>query len=246
MLATVLVSSLYVLISPVFNVIYPRFTVLVAGEFVDDLKEVYRVGTRLLASVIFPSAMFLAVFGHSVVNLWTGNPILATSVAPIIVFLAIGTSLYGVMYFPYALQLANGDTNLPLTINTVLIVILVPLIIYLSLSYGALGGALAWLLLHVIYMGLGSWLTHRKLLKGLWGRWLIIDIGIPMAISILVGLTLNHTVQSAHNSDLMNVIFGVLITLIATVASVISTPKLRTLAIKKYTETIRKNLLISQ
>lgn len=227
MLATVLVSGMYVLISPTFNVIYPRFSALVASEDMVSLIELYRTGTRLLASILFPIAMFLVIFGKSLVLIWTGNQSIASSVAPVIAFLAIGSALHGMMYFPYSLQLAFGETRLPLTINALLMIVLVPLIIFFSLSYGALGGAMAWLVFHVFYMGLGTWLTHRHLLKGLGRLWLIVDVGIPLALSTFAGLAWHYTTQYTVNSDYLNVAFGVTIALLTFIISVLVSPKLR-------------------
>lgn len=188
MLATVVVSGLYVLISPVFNVVYPRMTALVATGDTEKLIGLYRLGTRMLASVIFPLAMVLAVFAEDLVLVWTGNPNIASSVAPVIALLAMGSALHGVMHFPYALQLAYSMTRLSLMINSILMIVLFPLIILFALTYGALGGAIAWLTLHVLYVLLGTWLTHRSLLKGVGARWLVQDVGIPLALSFGVGL----------------------------------------------------------
>ncbi|MBE0613580.1 MAG: oligosaccharide flippase family protein [Burkholderiales bacterium] len=195
MLATVVVSALYVLITPIFNVVYPRFSALVVKEDVEQLTKLYRLGTRLLATVLFPIAMLLAVFAGDFVRIWTGNPALAADVAPIISLLAIGSALHGVTYLPYALQLAYGMTRLPLTIITILMAIFVPLVVYFALTYGALGGAIAWLILHVVYVCLTSWLTHRQLLKGVGGKWLFQDIGVPLILSLLAGLIGHYVIQ---------------------------------------------------
>jgi O-antigen/teichoic acid export membrane protein len=123
MLATAVVSGLYLLIVPTFNVVYPRLSALVVTGDREKLTDLYRVGTRLLASVLFPVAMLLVVFPQELVYAWTRNQAIASSVAPIIALLAVGTALHGVMHFPYSLQLAYGVTRLPLTINAILIVV---------------------------------------------------------------------------------------------------------------------------
>lgn len=196
MLATVVVSGLYVLISPLFNVMYPRFSALVVTGESEKLTELYRLGTRMLAAVLFPIAMALAVFAEDLVHVWTGDPGIASSVAPVISLLVIGSALNGVMYFPYALQLAYGMTWIPLTINTVLMCFLVPLIIYLAQEYGALGGAMAWLISEAVYVLLGPWLTHRHMLKGLAPGWLLHDVGIPLALSVLIGAAGKYAIQA--------------------------------------------------
>lgn len=187
MLATVVVSGLSLLVVPVYNVVYPRFSALVATGDLEKLANLYRTATRLLAAVLFPLAMLLVVFAEELVLVWTGNAALASSVAPVIALLAMGSALHGVMYLPYAMQLAFGMTRLPLTINAILMMGLVPLTIYFALKYGALGGAMAWLILHILYVLLGTWLTHRNLLKGVGTSWLFRDVGIPLMVSILLG-----------------------------------------------------------
>lgn len=188
MLATVVVSGLYVLISPLFNVVYPRFSALVVTGETEKLAELYRLGTRMLTAFLFPIAMVLAFFAEDLVHVWTGDPVVAASVSPVIALLVIGSALNGVMYFPYALQLAYGMTWIPLTINIVLMCFLVPMVIYLAKEYGALGGAMAWMIAEVVYVLFGPWLTHRHILKELARKWFLADVCLPLATTVLIGV----------------------------------------------------------
>lgn len=206
MLATVVVSGLYLLISPLFNVIYPRFSALVVTGEREKLSEHYRLGTRMLAATLFPVAIVLAFFAEDLLHVWTGDPGIASSVAPVISLLVMGTALNGVMYFPYALQLAYGMTWIPLTINLVLMCLLVPLIVYLARQYGALGGAVAWLVSQVIYVFWGPWLTHRQVLKGMASRWLVRDVGTPLLLSTLICVAGAYAIQAgpfSHHARLL-------------------------------------------
>ncbi|PKO48629.1 MAG: polysaccharide biosynthesis protein [Betaproteobacteria bacterium HGW-Betaproteobacteria-4] len=196
MLATVVVSGLYVLISPLFNVIYPRFSALVVTGDTEKLVELYRLGTRMLAMVLFPVAMALALFAEDLVHVWTGDPVIAASVAPVISMLVVGSALNGMMYFPYALQLAYGMAWIPLTINVVLMCFLVPTIIYLAREYGAQGGATAWMIAEVMYVLLGPWLTHRYILQGLAPKWLLQDVCVPLLLSVLIGVAGHRAILS--------------------------------------------------
>jgi O-antigen/teichoic acid export membrane protein len=208
MLATVVVSGLYVLISPLFNVIYPRFSALVVTGETEKLVELYRLGTRMLATVLFPIAMVLAFFAEDLVHVWTGNSVIASSVAPVIALLAIGSALNGVMYFPYALQLAYGMTWIPLTINMVLMCFLVPTIIYLAQEYGELGGAMAWMFAEVVYVLLGPWLTHRYILKGLGSKWFLQDVSLPLVSTVLIGVVGHRAILACDFSRHERVIWA--------------------------------------
>lgn len=186
-LAWTIAGLLYRLISPVYNVVFPRFSSLYAAGRQLELTELYRSGTDIFAGLLFPVAMAMIIAAEAAVSIWTGNPVLAKQIAPLIGVFAIGSSLHGMMYFPYALQLAYGEVKLALQINLALSVVIIPLILLLSTTYGALGGALSWLVLHSLYLFFGSWVTHRRLLTGIWSAWLISDVGRPLVATIAVG-----------------------------------------------------------
>lgn len=227
-LAGVVASGLSVLIVPMFNTMYPRFSALVSQNKTEDIVSLYGQGTRLLGTILFPISLAVAFFSEDLIFVWTGNSELATNVGPIVSLLAIGTSLNGVMYFPYALQLAYGLTRLPFIITSSLIVVFVPLIILLTTSYGASGGALAWLLLNGIYLLFGTWLTHRYLLKGLAVKWLSQDVGIPFGVSLLLMAAGRYAIMAqggwGHYARLTG---GGILAMAAILLSVALSPRLR-------------------
>lgn len=186
-LATLVAGGLYVLVTPVFNAVYPRFSALVAAGKAEELWTLYRLGTRMIAALVFPVAMVLAVLAEPLLTLWTQEPDIAAAAAPVVSLLCAGTALHAVMYFPYALQLSHGMPRLSITINLVMIVVLVPLIITLTLAYAEVGAAAAWLCLHLLYVVLGTWVTHRHLFVGRGAAWLARDVGLPLLLTLAVG-----------------------------------------------------------
>jgi O-antigen/teichoic acid export membrane protein len=187
-LATTVASGLYRLITPVFNAIYPRFTAFAARGDELGLAGAYEIASNLFACLYFPASLLLAVSAEPLVRLWTGNAEVTATVAPLVTILTLGSAIHGVMYFPYALQLAHGDARMPLKINLILLVAMVPIIVGFSLRLGVIGGALAWLVLHSLYFPLGTWLTHRRYLVGAARRWASRDIGVPAMLSLTFGL----------------------------------------------------------
>jgi O-antigen/teichoic acid export membrane protein len=185
-LAVVVGNGLLTLVTPVFNTVFPRLSFLVATGDENGLRVLYHLGSQLMAVVIVPVALVVAIFAHDIVLLWTGSLETAMQVSPIVRIIVIGTALSGMMCLPYALQLAHGWTRLSLTINTVLIIALVPAIVFLTSRYGATGGAAAWVLLNGVLMMIGVPLTHRRLLKGEAGRWYLTDLMVPAAGALFV------------------------------------------------------------
>jgi O-antigen/teichoic acid export membrane protein len=180
-LATTLSAGLYLIISSIFNGIFPRFATLAARGEEEKLRILYREATQLMAVAILPLAAVMALHAHTIVLAWTGDTVAAAKAAPIIAILVLGTALNGLMNLPYALQLAYGWTRLGLSINLALVILLVPAILFVAPRYGAVGGASVWLVLNLIYMAIAVPMTHRRLLRGETFRWFCRDI-IPVAL----------------------------------------------------------------
>jgi O-antigen/teichoic acid export membrane protein len=228
-IATTLSGGLYVLLTPTFNVIYPRLSAMVASGDTARLVTFYRVGTRLLLAFIFPLATFLSVYSNEVVLLWTRNPAVALNAGPIVSIFIVGTALNGAMHFPHALQLAYGTTRLPLQINAILLALTVPTTILLAYEYGAIGGATSWALINALYLFVGTWLMHRKLLRGIALRWIASDVGIPLALSVLIvgGLNLRH---NSHNDGMvLSLGIGVLSCIFASVLIACTSHQIRSI-----------------
>ncbi len=199
-LAGVLASGLYVLLTPLFNAIYPKMSALVALEKTEDLTSLYRSGTQMFLSILFPIAITAAVLSKELIFIWTGNEKIATSTAPIVSILLAGTAFNGVMHFPYALQLAYGESRLPLIINGLLLTVMIPMVVTLSNLWGALGGAASWAILNAVYIFIGTWLTHKYLLKGIASTWLLKDVGLPLAVALLINAAGGELIRDSLSS----------------------------------------------
>ncbi|MCL5884342.1 MAG: oligosaccharide flippase family protein [Deltaproteobacteria bacterium] len=175
-----------VLITPMFNTIFPRFSALVAARDEKSLLEMYHGSTQVMSVMILPAAVVIVFFSWEIMHLWTGSPEIANNTAPIVSILVGGTALNGLMNLPYALQLSHGWTRIGLAINAFFIVTLVPAIVLMTRHYGAAGAAAVWLGLNSVYMIIGVPLTHRRLLKGEVSRWFVKDVGIPLAGSLTI------------------------------------------------------------
>jgi len=197
MLAATVVGGLSVLVGPLFNTIYPEFSALVAREQFDVLARKYHRDTRNFAVAFLPIVTALGLYGYDLVWLWTGHRETATTVAPVIALLCVGSAINGLMFFPYSLQLAHGLAWIPLAINVGLLVIAAPLIVMLAMAHGALGGAAAWALLEVAYLFTGTWITHRRIAAGSAWAWLGKAIAVPLIATAALAWMLRPLVTLA-------------------------------------------------
>lgn len=180
--ASVLASSLYLAISPIFAVMYPRFAALVHQGREQDLAAQYQVSTQLMAVLIVPVTALMAAFGYEALFLWTGNVTLARAGGLTLSLLVIGNACNGLMNIPYALQLAHGWTALAFGVNMILIFFMVPGIWWMSTRYGAIGGAAAWAIFNLSLVVISPQIMHRRLLLQEMGSWYRVGLVLPVAI----------------------------------------------------------------
>ncbi len=185
-LATVVGNGLLVLIQPVFNATFPRLSAMVAARDAEEVRNLYHRASQLIAALVLPAAAVLSFFPEEALFAWTGNAEAARAAAPIARFLVLGTALNGILTVPYALQLAHGWTKLTLLLSVFLIATMAPSIYAATLRYGAVGAASIWPLLNLVNLAVAVPLTHKKLLPGDSRRWLLSDIALPLAVSMLV------------------------------------------------------------
>jgi hypothetical protein len=103
--------------------------------------------------------------------------------------LICGTALNAIMNLPHALQWSFGWTKLSFFRDLVAVGLFVPLIIYMTTNYGAIGAASVWLILNVGYLLFEIPLMHRRLLQEEKWRWYWQDVFIPLAAASLIAVS---------------------------------------------------------
>lgn len=217
-LAGTLARGLYVLITPVFNAYFPRFSALAAGNDVASMRQCYHSAAQLMSVLILPLAAIVVLFSGEIAFLWLHDAAIATAVAPIASLLVVGICLNGLMNIPFALQLAYGRTAIGLYINILLVVVLAPAIVVAAVEYGVLGAAAMWAVVNGLYLMIGIPVTHRYLLAGEAWNWVKWDVMPPLAVAVLVvgaGRLLAPHEQGAFASLLTLAFLWVLATLCA-------------------------------
>ncbi len=185
-LSGMVAMSLYRLIGPVFTGVYPRLTQLVAVNDQASLRTLYHSSCQVMSVMILPAAIVLAFFSKPVMLVWTQNLVTAEKTYLLVSLLVIGTALNGLMSLPYALQLAHGWTRLSLYVNLVSVIVLVPLIFFMTKHFGAIGAALVWVMLNTGYVMVDIQLMHRRLLRDEKFSWYWQDVGLPLMCAVLI------------------------------------------------------------
>lgn len=185
-LAGIIAMSPLRICKPVFSGIYPRFTQLVSLDDQEGLKQLYHKGCQLMAVLILPFAIVVALFSYEIVLLWTQSPITAEKSHLLVSILICGTALNALMFLPQALQLAFGWTRLSFFKYLISVILIVPLIIYMTANYGAIGAASVWLILNSVYVLFEVPLMHHRLLQSEKLRWYWQDLFVPLVTALLI------------------------------------------------------------
>ena len=227
-LASLVAMSLGRIFTPVFFSIYPRFTQLVSINDLDELKRLYHKSCQFIAVLILPIAVVIALFSYEIIFLWTQNPITAEKTHLIVSIMICGTALNGLMNPPYAMQLAFGWTKLSIIKNILAVIILIPLIILLTIHYGAIGAACAWLILNIGYVVFEIPVMHGKILRKEMWRWYWNDVTVPL----VAGLSLASVGRLLFNdmtSQSIMVLHLMVISVLTLGITVVSAPTIRSL-----------------
>lgn len=184
-LASMIAGALALVSGAVFNVLFPEYSRSVAAGGV-GLAALYHRGCQVTSVLVLPVASVIVLFPRETVLVWTGDPLTAGRTALAASLLVGGSALNGLMNPPYALQLAHGWTSLAFRSNVVAVIVLVPLLIFLTSRYGIAGAASVWLLLNAGYVLIQVHLMHRRLLPGEKRSWYAIDVAGPFLAAFSV------------------------------------------------------------
>jgi O-antigen/teichoic acid export membrane protein len=139
-----------------------------------------------MAVAVLPAAAIVAVFAYEVLDLWTGNMSVAQNGHLVLTLLIAGNALNAMLNVPYWLQVAAGRVSLVMMLNLLAALLMAPLTVLLCIRYGASGGAGAWLVVNFVYVLGGTFLMHRRMLRGELLRWYRSDFIPPAFASLAV------------------------------------------------------------
>jgi O-antigen/teichoic acid export membrane protein len=184
-LAVLAASGVMVLGGPISGALMPRMVKLNAEGDEAGFVALYRDATQLMAVVIAPTTLVLALFSKQVLWAWTGDMTIARSAAPVLTLYALGNGLLALNAFPYYLQFAKGELKLHVLGSIWFVGVLIPSLVLATRSYGITGAGYAWLGSNILYFMVWVPRVHRRFVKGLHGPWLLHDVsGIVVAAGL--------------------------------------------------------------
>ncbi len=198
MLAFNIASSLNYIIAPLYNAFYPRLCQLATSKnYYDSLSSLYHKGCQLMSAAVLPISVILVFYSKEILLIWMRDPDVVKNTHVLLGVLVVGTALNGLLTMPYALQLAYGYTRIVLVQNIVCVIVLVPLLIIMINSHGAIGAAIVWVILNVGLLLFSIPAMHRRYLQQEMMKWYVIDVSIPVLTVSLIGFV-SYTLMPAN------------------------------------------------
>lgn len=228
-LAATVAGGLMQLVSPLNTAVYPRLTVHVAMGNESALRRTYHDACEWMAVIVVPPALVLATFPDVVLLAWSGDPELVAHVAPLLQILVLGQLANALVNMPYMLQLAHGWTSLAIAVNSIAVLVFVPMVIWAVPKYGSMGAASIWLGLNLGYLAVAAGVMHRRLLKGATLRWYRDAVIQPLAAASFLAIAMRFALPDglSRSSAAFTAIGAGTVILLGTTAA---TPAARTWA----------------
>jgi len=150
-IAATLGGIVLVAIGPLTDVLYPMLAALHARHQHTDLRAVLERGTKGMLAIAMPLALFIAVFGDTIVTLWI--PEIADDVSPaLLAILCLNGLVSALLSTSTVMLLAIGRIRLVVGLTVLEVLVEVALILLLAPRLGLVGVAIGGL---VANAGLG-------------------------------------------------------------------------------------------
>ncbi len=223
----VVMMVLGVLIAPLYNSTYPLFSKLVASGEISLLVKNYHRSCQLLSFFVIPVALFVAFFSREILHIWLRKEDFVTNVSPVLSVLSIAWIGASGKIIPHRLRLAHGWTRLDFYENLCNALLLSILIALGAHFYGILGAATALCALAYGSALLVVYLTHRKILKGEYKKWLMSHNFLPFLVSLFVIGLGEYALEALSLTETLKVVIGLMLLLLSMILLVLIMRDLR-------------------
>jgi O-antigen/teichoic acid export membrane protein len=130
----------------------------------------------------------MALWPESVVYAWTGDRLIAISASPVLPFYAMGNVFLAILSPVYYLQIARGYLRLHVMGHIFFALVLIPLVYWATLTYGAAGASQAWFAINLLFLLVWSPLVLHRLLPGESRPWYVNSLLVPSVAAVALAL----------------------------------------------------------
>jgi O-antigen/teichoic acid export membrane protein len=179
-LASVVSSSIFMFVFPVAQAVFPKLTMLYNKKDKQTFLRIFHKASQLINVTVGSSSFVLIFFASLFLQTWTQDYQTVENTSSLLKVITIGNLFNVLTWMPGQVQLASGRTEIAIKNSQIAILLIVPLILFAVPSYGAIGGAFAWLSLNIMYLLLCSITMFKDILLNEKNNWYLNDIFKPL------------------------------------------------------------------
>ena len=233
-LAGTIAMVIYQATVPVSQACYPKLSELFAVQNNLGVARIYHQGSQFISSIVIPFALMLIFFGEKIIYLWSGNQSLAENVAPICALLAVGTMLNSIMHMPGILALSYGWSQYGVRQNMAGIILILPILPFVTQYYGVIGVAWLWILFNLGCILIGVQYIHSRILPREKRYWYLYSLFSPVAVATTAVIFFWYN-QPAVIAGFSGWSWMVMVCSVSILITAFSQPLLRELLLRKIT-----------
>lgn len=230
-LAAAIAGGVYSIGAPILSALSPKLSELVAANNNIETARIFHLGAQLISVAMGSAAAVLVCFSTMFLHLWTQDSELSNNSSRLVSLLTFGNLLNGLMWIPYQTQLAYGWTALTIRVNSLAVIVLVPLLILITPYFGPTGAACVWVGLNAFYVIFAAQLMYQKILASEKWPWYINDLLQPLSTVFLVAF-LFSLVASSESSSINQIVFLVVAAFCTFFSGIVSAPIIRDIGVQ--------------
>ncbi len=185
-IAATVASSIWMIIIPFNNALFPSLVKLYEGEKIEELKKLFHDASQVLSFLLLPLSFVLIFFSKEILLLWMNDPVVAENSYLILSFLVIGTALNGLVSLPANCAPAFGWPMLITYTNLLQAIVIIPLIVGMVYWKQGIGASIAWIVLNSTYIIFMVPFFFKRFLLSEQKKWYFKDILLPTIVAFSI------------------------------------------------------------
>lgn len=218
--ASVLAQLPTIIIGPIIVAIFPLFSNFVSQSNQEEIILTFHKYAFLVTTIVASIVICLSLYTMSIIELWTGDVHLASSIENVVRALLLGGVFLCLQMVPFYLALAHGFTKLNLYSGIIGLFIVVPMMIYCIQKFGMIGATMPWIFINVATFFVIAFYVVCRFLPGQLKKWVVWDIIMPITVAVTVGMIL-HLALLDFGSKYVFVLKSMIIGMLSIVLSLV-------------------------
>lgn len=187
---------------PVSTAIFPKFVNHSHKKENSKLSEAFNNSFKIVLLIAGSMGVVLAIYSELFIELWTQDKEVARLAAMPAFFLILGQMFLSFQIIPFNLVLAQGNTKLNIRMGLIGLTVLIPLVVFMTITYGMLGAAVSWFIYSLLFTPIYIYIIVKYRTNLSVVNWIINQFLKPLSI-IVIGNALFYFIKPDFYSNVL-------------------------------------------